>query len=302
MLIYLKTPLQPSNFHLDLGSYLPWYDCVRHYNKSSSYKPVYSNTTLCDNIRPGMFSNCFEPPGPGCFNDSCGFFPENPVSRKSATGNLLVDKFAVLKEPGRPGLISELVFACTDASPYAKMYRGLARGSTGLAALGRFNYSLPAQISRVSSSPQIFVVCLPSSSKSKGIRILRHAFVKESNALNLTLIKPVEPFRVCYAADRITNTVVGPRVPTIDLVLQSDEVFWRIYGSNSMVRIRSENVDSWCLGFVDGGIEPKTSIVIGGHQFEDNLLQFDLEHERLGFSSSLLSRSTNCANFDPNIK
>ncbi|KAG8370715.1 hypothetical protein BUALT_Bualt13G0012100 [Buddleja alternifolia] len=104
---------------------------------------------------------------------------------------------------------------------------------------------------------------------------LRDAFMKESGALNLTLIKPVEPFEVCYGAERITSTTMGPRVPTIDLVLQSDEVYWRIYGSNSMVRIRSENVDGWCLGFVDGGLEPKSSIVIGAHQFEDNLLQFD---------------------------
>ncbi|KAG8370712.1 hypothetical protein BUALT_Bualt13G0011800 [Buddleja alternifolia] len=134
--------------------------------------------------------------------------------------------------------------------------------------------------------------------QSSIFKALRDAFLKESDVLNLTLIKLVEPFSVCYAAERITRTIMGPRVPAIDLVLHSDEVYWRIYGSNSMVRIRSENIDGWCLRFVDGGFEPKASIVIGGHQFEDNLLQFDLERERLGFISSLLSRSTNCANFD----
>ncbi|CAB4262923.1 unnamed protein product [Prunus armeniaca] len=63
--------------------------------------------------------------------------------------------------------------------------------------------------------------------------------------------------------------------------------------------------DVLCLGFV--GAEqrqrysfesPMTSIVIGGHQLEDNLLQFDLANKRLGFSSSLLSRETSCANFN----
>ncbi|KAM0985127.1 hypothetical protein ACFX13_012660 [Malus domestica] len=52
------------------------------------------------------------------------------------------------------------------------------------------------------------------------------------------------------------------------------------------------------IGFVDGGKRPKTSIVIGGHQLEDNLLQFDLATSRLGFSSSLLFRRTTCVNFN----
>jgi hypothetical protein len=43
-----------------------------------------------------------------------------------------------------------------------------------------------------------------------------------------------------------------------------------------------------CLGFVDGGKEPRTTFVIGGHQLEDNILEFDLVSSKLGFSSSLL--------------
>ncbi|KAI3449615.1 hypothetical protein Pfo_006280 [Paulownia fortunei] len=384
LLIYLKTPLQPSKLHLDLGSYLPWYDCARHY-KSSSYQPVYGNSTFCSDIIPGVISNCFEPQAPGCFNDSCSFLPENPVTRKIATGEFLIDKFALptTTKPG-PGPVSDLVFSCTDPNKFSRIYRGLAKGSSGLAALGRFKHSLPAQVSRAFSSPQIFAVCLPGSSNAPGVALfnspgpyyfspgidisksllytqlilgpvgvdtkiyyyykspeyylgltsikcvgdaltinesgrggiklstatpytvlqtsiyksLVDAFVKESAVLNLTLIAPVEPFSVCYAADKIPSTRLGPSVPTIDLVLQNKKVFWRIYGSNSMVRIQSNGVDGWCLGFVDGGLNPRTSIVLGGHQFEDNLLQFDLERQRLGFSSSLLFYSTSCSNLD----
>ncbi|KAK6141417.1 hypothetical protein DH2020_024865 [Rehmannia glutinosa] len=398
LLIYLKTPPQPSKLHLDLGNYLPWYDCVRHYKKSSSYKPVYSNSSLCTDIAPGLYTSCIYPQGPGCFNDSCGFFPENPVSRKSATGSLLIDKFAlpITTKPG-PGPVSELVFACTDNTSYAKMYRGLAKGSAGLAAMGRFKYSLPAQVSRAFSSPQVFAVCLPGSSVAPGVALfnspgpyyfspgidisksltytrlilgptgadteiyheykspdynleltsfrvnkrvvhlnqtllsidengkggtklststpytllqtsiynaLVDAFVKESAVLNLTTTIPVEPFSiepfsVCFAADKVRSTRLGPFVPTIDLVLgnnNNNKVVWRIYGSNSMVRIQNFGFDGWCLGFLDGGLNPSTSIVIGGHQLEDNLLQFDLERQRLGFSSSLLFYSTTCAN------
>ncbi|GFP97836.1 basic 7s globulin 2 [Phtheirospermum japonicum] len=400
--IYLKTPLQPSKLHLDLGSYLPWYDCSRHY-KSSSYKPVDGYSAFCvDDITPRVISNCFNPPGPGCTNNSCGFMPQNPVTQKLGSGDIIKDKFALFEtgKPG-PGPVSELVFSCTASS--SRIYRGLARGSTGVAALGRFKHSIPAQLSRGFSSPPVFAVCLPGSSTAPGVAVfnspgpyyfsptridisksLTHTqlilgpvgadteiywyykspeyylgltslrvnrrvvrlnqtllavedngrggtklststrytllqtsiynalvdtFVKESAALNLTTTIPVEPFSVspfsvCFEVDKMPTTRLGPAVPTIDLVLDNnnnnnnEKIFWRIYGSNSMVRIQNNGFDGWCLGFIDGGLNPKTSIVIGGHQLEDNLLQFDLERQRLGFTSSLLAYNTKCANFD----
>ncbi|KAM1380189.1 hypothetical protein ACFX2I_021950 [Malus domestica] len=68
-----------------------------------------------------------------------------------------------------------------------------------------------------------------------------------------------------------------------------------MFRANSMVYVSN---DVLCLGFVDGGEKPRTSIVIGGHQLEDNLLQFDLATSRLGFSSSLLFSRTTCGNFN----
>ncbi|XP_060175302.1 probable aspartic proteinase GIP1 [Lycium barbarum] len=126
-------------------------------------------------------------------------------------------------------------------------------------------------------------------------KVVTQKFVVEAKVMNLTVTTLVKPFDVCFLAKVIATTRVGPAVPTIDLVLHKQDVFWRIFGPNSMVRVKAQNVDVWCLGFVDGGLEP---IVIGGHQIEDNLVQFDLARKRVGLSSSLLFRSTNCANFD----
>ncbi|XP_073140126.1 probable aspartic proteinase GIP2 [Henckelia pumila] len=389
--IYLKTLLQPSKLHLDVGSFLPWYDCARHY-KSSTYQPVIYNSSLCLDLDTKAYGNCFRPPAPGCSNDTCMFFPENPVTRKIATGLLLTDKFAlpIAQKQFQLGKVSQIVLSCTDPNKYSRIYRGLAKGSTGLASLGRFNYSLSAQISRSSSSPWIFALCLPSSSKAPGIALfnspgpynfspgidisrsltytplilgprsadtqifywykspdyyigltsfkvsqrlvslnqtllaidengmggtklsssapytvlqtsifnaLKDAFVKESVRYNLTEVKPVAPFGLCYAADKIQSTRLGPAVPTINLVLHNSQVVWSIYGSNSMVNVPNNGVDTLCLGFVDGGLNTRTSIVIGGYQMKDTLLQFDLVRDRLGFSSSLLVQSTNCANF-----
>lgn len=124
---------------------------------------------------------------------------------------------------------------------------------------------------------------------------LTEAFINETAARNITRVASVAPFGVCFSSENVLSTRVGPSVPTISLVLQNETVSWSIFGANSMVQV-SEDV--LCLGFVDGGENPRTSIVIGGHQLEDNLLQFDLATSRLGFSSTLLGRQTTCSNFN----
>ncbi|KAE8680805.1 2-hydroxyisoflavanone dehydratase-like [Hibiscus syriacus] len=118
------------------------------------------------------------------------------------------------------------------------------------------------------------------------------AFIKEIPGI--PRVPAVAPFGACFNSKSIGFSRVGPGVPVIDLNLPN-KVVWRIFGFNSMVEVKD---DILCLAFVDGGLEPTTSIVIGGHQLEDNLLQFDLAASRLGFSSSLLFRQTNCANFN----
>lgn len=135
------------------------------------------------------------------------------------------------------------------------------------------------------------------------LKAFAEAFDNAASTMNLTRVNAVKPFSLCYSVDGITSTRVGPAVPTVDLVLQSDDVVWRIFGANSMVRISRKHLDAWCLGFVDGGaisyeFDHKQAIQIGGLQLEDNLLQFDLENNRLGFSSSVLLRQTTCANFN----
>ncbi|KAH7858508.1 hypothetical protein Vadar_024751 [Vaccinium darrowii] len=118
------------------------------------------------------------------------------------------------------------------------------------------------------------------------------AYVTVATAMNMTRVESVAPFRVCFSSDGIDKTRVGLAVPTIDLVLQSEMVKWRIYGRNSMVGVSDEVM---CLGFLDGGSSPRASIVIGGYQLEDNLLEFNLATSVFGFSSSLLMRDTSCS-------
>ena len=98
------------------------------------------------------------------------------------------------------------------------------------------------------------------------------AFVRASVARNITTEDSSPPFEFCYSFDNLPGTPLGAAVPTIELVLQNN-VIWSMFGANSMVNINDEVL---CLGFVNGGENPRDSIVIGGYQLEDNVLQFDL--------------------------
>lgn len=128
-------------------------------------------------------------------------------------------------------------------------------------------------------------------------KAVTEAFIKASASRNISRVGGVAPFEVCFSRENVLSTRLGWSVPTIELVLQNENVIWRIFGANSIVDV-SENV--LCLGIVNGGDidKARTSIVIGGYQLENNLLQFDLADSRLGFSSLLYGRQTTCANFN----
>lgn len=132
--------------------------------------------------------------------------------------------------------------------------------------------------------------------ESSIFRALIEAFTREASASrNISRVRAVAPFEACFSRENILSTRLGPAVPTIELVLQNQSTVWRIFGANSMVQVSD---DVLCLAFVNGGENSSTSIVIGGYQLEDNLLQFDLATSRLGFTSTLLGRQTTCANFN----
>ncbi|KAB1214246.1 Basic 7S globulin 2 [Morella rubra] len=125
------------------------------------------------------------------------------------------------------------------------------------------------------------------------------AYVKSATSMNMTRVASVAPFGLCFSSESIDGTQLRPKVPVIDLVLQSEMVKWRISGRNSMVRVSEEVM---CLGFLDGGLNPRTSIVLGGYQLEETLLEFDVGASLLGFSQSLLMSRISCSDFKSNSR
>ncbi|KAK9086675.1 hypothetical protein Syun_029069 [Stephania yunnanensis] len=126
-----------------------------------------------------------------------------------------------------------------------------------------------------------------STLKTEIYKAFIEAFVREAKAMKLKRVAAVEPFAACFSSKGVARTKLGPAVPTIDLVLESG--VWRMFGGNSMVEVGKGVM---CLGFVEEEIqefkdeEERTSIVIGGHQLEDIVLQFDLASSTMGFSSA----------------
>ncbi|KAK2998646.1 hypothetical protein RJ639_023567 [Escallonia herrerae] len=114
-------------------------------------------------------------------------------------------------------------------------------------------------------------------------------FVKAAASRKIKRVTSVAPFGACFSSKIIASSQTGPAVP-----LQSKSLYFRIYGANSMVEVEK---DVLCLGSVDGGSNPTTSVVLGGHPLENYLLEFDLASSKLGFSTSLLPRNTTCSHY-----
>ncbi|KAK9076954.1 hypothetical protein SSX86_005289 [Deinandra increscens subsp. villosa] len=119
------------------------------------------------------------------------------------------------------------------------------------------------------------------------------AFIKATKDIPRAIAE--SPFNLCLKAS-VRSVHYRFHVPNIELETESGKV-WTISQDNSMER------STWngaaCLAFIDGGSRVEDAIVIGTFQMENNFLFFDLENQKLGFSSSLLARGTACssANF-----
>nr|XP_043618588.1 probable aspartic proteinase GIP2 [Erigeron canadensis] len=119
-------------------------------------------------------------------------------------------------------------------------------------------------------------------------------FIKAATKNNIKRVTSVAPFGACFDSKTAPKTITGPAVPDIDLILEGNTTRFRIYGSNSMVEAQKNVI---CLAFIDGGAEPRTSIVLGGHQLENRILEFDVGASMLGITSSLLVWNTSCSHY-----
>ncbi|GJT88780.1 aspartic peptidase A1 family protein [Tanacetum coccineum] len=122
---------------------------------------------------------------------------------------------------------------------------------------------------------QHVVSCVPTSllkSFPKGVRGVA-AFSWSALAFPRQVRIVTDKFSLCLESD---SSALGVSF------LESGKN-WTIYRGNSM---KFTGNGTACFAFVDGGLDVKDPIVVGTFQMENNFMFFDLQNQRLGFSSS----------------
>ncbi|RZC48359.1 hypothetical protein C5167_041321 [Papaver somniferum] len=95
---------------------------------------------------------------------------------------------------------------------------------------------------------------------------------------NITVVAAVSPFTSCYKSSTLPSWLesgfpISP--PSLSFVFPKNQwnvAWWDLFKVNDAVH---------CVAFVDGGLKPLTSIVIGAAQI--GFLEFDISRSRLGF-------------------
>ncbi|OIT19392.1 PREDICTED: basic 7S globulin-like [Nicotiana attenuata] len=118
------------------------------------------------------------------------------------------------------------------------------------------------------------------------------AFVKEMPK-EVRSVPAVQPFTTCFNSRDVGMSRLGYSAPEINFVLHKQNVHWKITGANSLVEVSGDVI---CLAFVERRQESGQSVIVGGFQMQDNLIEFDLSKKRIGFSNSLFFRQTMCSN------
>ncbi|RZC48357.1 hypothetical protein C5167_041320 [Papaver somniferum] len=309
IIINQGTPLVQKNIVVDLGGHLPWLSCHKGYN-SSLHRPVSCTSPQCSQVN-----------GPG---SRCVL---NPVTRFIRKGELISDLVTVTSNPDSQVTVDastrRLAFGCATTG---NILSGLAKGAKGVAGLGLLTYT-PLLINPKSKeeyfvdvkSIEVHGETVPinknllSINKITGVggtkidilipyttveTSIYKAFTKaytrwaerfkNANAEvhdfpSITMVSPVAPFTTCFNSSAVppVTMFLNNKPPRVAFIFPKS--VWNI-SLFDLVRV-NDGVD--CVGFVDGGSKPKTSIVIGARQI--GFLEFDISRSRLGFQEPNLS-------------
>ncbi|XP_026441499.1 basic 7S globulin-like [Papaver somniferum] len=106
--------------------------------------------------------------------------------------------------------------------------------------------------------------------------------------VNISRVAPVSPFTACYNSSTLprVSAFSGDYLSGASVALIFPKSVWNI-SLFDLVRV-NEGVD--CVGVLDGGSNPTTSIVIGARQI--SFLEFDISRSRLGFVEPNLHESS----------
>ncbi|KAJ4967892.1 hypothetical protein NE237_014593 [Protea cynaroides] len=295
-----RTPLIPVNVVVDLGGQSLWVDCEKGYN-SSSYHHARCQSSQCYTTCSVIIHNNIT------HTATIGKLGKDVVSIQSTNGsnpggdNVLIPHRISLPAQFAANFNFEKKFAICLWPPTSTSYKGRRQFESDkpykfLPDFYASSYLIYTEFykSPVSSASSEYFIGVKSIKvnertamvepispytvmESSIYKAVTQAFIKGAESRNNTRVDAVSPSGTCFSTKNMVSTRGGYGVPIIDLVLQNETVSWSIFGVNSMVQMSNDVV---CLGFLDGGSKPKTSI------------------SELGFSSSLSFFRTACADFN----
>ncbi|XP_059310498.1 probable aspartic proteinase GIP2 [Lycium ferocissimum] len=161
-----RIPLVPVKLTINLGQRFLWVDCGKGY-VSSSYKPVPCGSVTCKRSLSGAcVESCFDPPSPGCNNNTCSHIPYNPFIRTSNRGELAQHIVSLQSTNGsNPGKFVSANGVDFDCAP-TSLLEGLAKRVKGIIGLENGYVGFPTQLANAFCVPRKFAICLSSSTNS----------------------------------------------------------------------------------------------------------------------------------------
>ncbi|EAZ14768.1 hypothetical protein OsJ_04695 [Oryza sativa Japonica Group] len=310
---------------LDLAGALVWMSCA------AAHPTLECHHHFC------MHAHSYHPPGcphngygradvEDPFRCKCTAHPYNPFSGESATADLTRTRLSANATDGKNPLYPVSFAAVTSCAPDSLLAK-LPAGAVGVAGLARTRLALQAQVARsqkdlpgyfisatkiavnqeqvqlYTQEPLVVELCtrIPYTALRPDVyRAVVDAFARATAGRKRVTPPPppAAPFELCYDSRDLGSTRLGYAVPQIDLVLEGGKN-WTVFGGNSMAQV-SDNTACLAVVKVKGekGSPPPPAAIIGGFQMENNLVVFDEEKQRLGFSGLLWGRQTTCSNFN----
>ncbi|KAE9451867.1 hypothetical protein C3L33_16235, partial [Rhododendron williamsianum] len=239
-------------------------------------------------------------PRPGCTNDTCGSDAYNPIKNLLYAAGLGEDVMEVYSTDGQSTISSNTVpdfpFSCglapsQEICPLSPVFYDGIRGHIHGGGpyymlpytkdLSKSLATTPLLINPVSTAPS-YSEGDPSDEYFIDVKLIRVNGIRlgSFNASLLaidkqgnggTKLSTVAPHTVLQSS--IYESVVNKFVKTAALKKIKRVASVSPFGAC----FDSKTIGALCLGLVDGGAKPRTSVVLGGHQLENYLVEFDLE-------------------------
>uniref|UniRef100_M4CDD1 Peptidase A1 domain-containing protein n=1 Tax=Brassica campestris TaxID=3711 RepID=M4CDD1_BRACM len=308
----------PVNLLLDLGTNLTWLNCRKIRLLSSlrawprpTGRVVQDNTTIFTtqsgkpiSIAPSRrftFSCAVEKYRQGMAPRIAGVVAlspgEFPFWRQIASAYNIIPKFALCLPSYGRGLgyfyIGTHSFGGSNPVPMTLTPLKIDSGKYLVSVTSIYvdGVSLTLDPSLLEGGAQLSTVVPYTVLQTDIYNALAQSFTLKAKKIGMSETTGHAPFKHCFE-EGASGKNMDVSVMEIGLPGNGREVKWRFQGANMVVRV-SETVI--CLAFVDGGKKPNESMVVGTHQLENYLIEFDLSTTRMAFSDPLVLHNISCA-------